>query len=273
MEQAGTTYKGRSSLTVRMDKSGFSFSLYDPASEEGFRFIPYVVNPMVSMIANVKEALQSQAVLKETYGQVNFLLTGETVLVPADIFKEEDAEAYFRFQYPAMTGYDVAYNYLPHTQAVLLFPIEKGLRQMLLDEYPGAAFYSVLSSVTEHFCGLSRLGNNRKLYLYFYDGKVCIEVFERGRLNFMNIFDFENHKENILYYVAYVWKVCRLDVEEDRIYLTGDLGELKSPLMEKFRQFYRNVFYINPSAEFNEASVSKTSQVPYDVQSLLVFGL
>lgn len=272
MEQTGAAYKGRSSLTVRLDKSGFSFSLYDPASEEGFRFIPYAVNPLISMMANVKEALQSQAVLKEAYGQVNFLLTGQTALVPAAIFKEEDAETYFRFQYPSMTGCEIVFNHLPHTQTVLVFPMEKGLQQMLLDEYPDAAFYSVLSSVTEHFCGLSRLGNNRKLYLYFYNGNVCIEVFDRGKLNFMNVFDFEKHKENVLYYVAYVWKVCGLDAEEDRIYLTGDLGDLKSSLMEQLRRFYRNVFYINPSAEFNEVSVSKTNRVPYDVQSLLVFG-
>lgn len=273
MEQAGTAYKGRSSLTVRMDKGGFSFSLYDPASEEGFRFIPYDINPVISMMANVKAALQSQPLLKDAYNNINFLFTGETALIPADLFKEEDAGTYFHFQYPALDNYDVAYNHLPHTRAVLLFAIERGLRPLLADEFPKASFYSVLSSVTEHFCGLSRFGNNRKLYLYFYNGKVCIEVFDRGRLKFMNEFNFDGQKENVLYYVAYVWKVCGLDAEEDRLYMTGDIGGMKQPLLGQFRRFYRNVFYINPSSEFNEASVSKVEHVPYDVQSLLVYGI
>lgn len=256
-----------------MDKAGFSFALYDPASEEGFRFIPYDINPAISILANVKEALQSQTVLKENYSTVNFLFTSETALVPAEIFKEEDIETYFRFQYPAKGNDEVMFNRLPHTQTVLLFSIERGLRQLLLDEFPQASFYSVLSAVTEHFCGLSRLGNNRKLYIYFYDGKICIEVYDRGRLCFMNEFCFEHHEENVLYYVACVWKMCGLDVEEDRLYITGNIGEMKSLLLEQFRRFYRNVFYINPSAEFNEVSVSKVESVPYDVQSLLIYGI
>lgn len=273
MEQAGTAYKGRSSLTVRMSKSGFSFSIYDPASEEGFRFIPYEIEPSISMMANVKEALQSQMVLKEMYGSVNFLFTDDVALVPEDVFKEEDAETYYRFQFPAKENVEVLFNRLPHTQAVLLFPAERGLRQLLLDAFPDASFYSALSPVTEHFCSVSRLGNNRKLYLYFYDGKVCMEVYDRGRLCFMNVFDYEDNKENVLYYVTYVWKACKLDVEEDRLYMTGEMGELKQPLMEAFRHFFRNVFYMNPAAEFNEASVSKVESVPYDVQSLLVYGV
>lgn len=273
MEQIGTAYKGRSSLTVRMDKAGFSFSVYDPASEEGFRFEPYDINPMISLLANVKEAFQKEALLKDVYRNVNFLLTGAVALVPSELFRKEDVEEYYRFQYPSKENCEVAFNELPHTRAVLLFSMERGLRQMLLDEYPNASFYSVLSSVTEHFCGLSRFGNNRKLYLYFYNGKVCIEVFDRGRLKFMNEFVFDGKKENVLYYVAYVWKVCGLDAEDDRLYMTGDLGEMKAPLLEQLRRFFRNVSYINPASEFNEASVSKAEAVPYDVQSLLIYGI
>lgn len=273
MEQAGTAYKGRSSLTVRMDKGGFSFSLYDPATEEGFRFIPYEINPTISMIANIKNALKTQPLLKDAYNSVNFLFTGKVAIVPSALFKEEDAGIFFHFQYPDEENHEIICNKLPHTQTVLLFAVERGLRQLLLDEYPNAAFYSALSSVTEHFCGLSRFGNNSKLYIYFYSGKICIEVFDRGRLRFMNEFNYDNQLDNVLYYVAYVWKICGLDVEEDRLYLIGEVEEMKAILLEQLRRFYRNVFYINSSSEFNEASVSKVEHVPYDVQSLLVYGI
>lgn len=273
MEQTGTAYKGRSSLTVRIDKSGFSFSLYDPASEEGFCFLPYDINPSISIVANVKEALKTEAVLKDTYHAVNFLFTGETMLLPTEFFKEEDKETFFHFQYPMFDNYDVLYNNLPHTKNVILFAVEKGLERLLSDEYPHAAFYSVLSSVTEHFCGLSRFGNNRKLYLYFYSGKVCVEVFDNGRLEFMNEYLWDNQVSNILYYVSYIWKVCRLDVEQDRLYVAGEVGDMKQSLLERLRQFFRNVLYINPSSEFNKVSVSKVEHVPYDVQSLLIYGI
>lgn len=273
MEQTGTAYKGRSSLTVRIDKAGFSFSLYDPASEEGFRFFPYEINPSISVVANVKEALKSEVVLKDTYRNVNFLFTGETMLVPSEFFKAEDCETYFHFQYPALDNYEVLYNTLPHTKNALLFAVERGLKRLLTDEYPNISFYSVLGSVTEHFCGLSRFGNNRKLYLYFYNGKMCVEVFDKGRLEFMNEFQWDKQISNVLYYVAYIWKVCGLDVEEDRLYIAGDIGNIKATLLEQLRSFFRNVFYINPAAEFNEASVSKVENVPYDVQSLLVYGI
>lgn len=273
MEHSGTAYTGRSSLTVRIAGGGFSFSLYDPASEEGFRFQPYEINPTVSIVANVKEAMRNEAVLKDTYHKVNFLFTGETVLLPSEFFNEEDYPHYFRFQYPALDNYEVEYNRLSHTGNVLLFPVERGLKKLLVDEYPNVAFYSVLSSITEHFCGLSRFGNNRKLYLYFYDGKLCAEVFDKGRLEFMNEFRWDSEVSNVLYYVTCIWKACQLDVEEDRLYVAGDVGGAKSSLLEQLRRFYRNVCCINPAAEFNEASVSRGEDVPYDVQSLLVYGI
>lgn len=273
MEQTGTAYKGRSSLTLRIDKAGFSFSLYDPASEEGFRFLPYDINPAISIVANVKEALKNEVVLKDTYRNVNILFTGETVLIPSDFFKEEDCMTYFRFQYPELDNYEVLYNVLPHSRNVLLFAVERGLKRLISDEYPKVAFYSALSSITEHFCGLSRFGNNRKLYLYFYGGKLCIEVFDNGRLEFMNEFSQDNQVSNVLYYVSYIWKVCQLDAEKDSLYVAGEAGEMKLSLMEQLRRFFRNVFYINPSSEFHEVSVSKVEHVPYDVQSLLVYGI
>lgn len=134
--------KENKNLTVRLGKSRFSFAIDKPAADAGFRYEEYDTNSMISMVANIKEAMETEPLLKENYRKVRFLVPGDVLSVPLDEFEDEQAENVYSFSFPMKENEEVVYNVLSHVNVVLLFAVERGLRQILLDEYPNAVFSS-----------------------------------------------------------------------------------------------------------------------------------
>ncbi len=272
----------KTTMAVRLDSEGFSVSVYDPASVKGFRRVDYETNPAISLIANVRRMLVEGKLKSFRSGRIAFLFTSPVVLIPRQILEDEAKDNPREMERKAAEiasltlseggKGDLCLNLLPSLDTYAAFTLEKGLRQILLDEFPEAAFCSVLSPVTAHFADLSRKGNTRKLYLYFYGRKMCVEGFERGTLTFFNVFDIEGDANNALYYTAGVWTSLGMSQEEDYLYFTGTSTEMKTVLMTSLNRFYRHVFYLNPASEFNQTAFREVDKVAYDVQTYLTYG-
>lgn len=57
--------------------------------------------------------------------------------------------------------------------------------------------------------------------------------------------------------------------EKDELHLTGKLED-KEELLKELRNYLRQVFVINPKAEFNRSEISKIEEIPFDMQTLLL---
>ena len=56
---------------------------------------------------------------------------------------------------------------------------------------------------------------------------------------------------------------------ENELHLTGKLED-KEELLKELRNYLRQVFVINPKAEFNRSEISKIEEIPFDMQTLLL---
>ena len=72
-ERIDFTKSEQYTLSIRLSADGFSFSIYNPLTDNDFCFVPYPVNTGYSMTANLKEMLTETETLRYPYKRVNIL--------------------------------------------------------------------------------------------------------------------------------------------------------------------------------------------------------
>lgn len=60
-----------------------------------------------------------------------------------------------------------------------------------------------------------------------------------------------------------------LQSRKDELQLTGKFKD-KEGLLTGLRKYLRQVFIINPKAEFNRSEISKIEDIPFDMQTLIL---
>ncbi|WP_455673542.1 DUF3822 family protein [Phocaeicola sp.] len=256
-------------LSIRLSADGFSFSIYNPLGESDFCFVPYPVNASYSMTANIKEMLAATEALKHPYKRINILVdTSRFTPVPFELFEDEQMDALFYHNFPKNNNEIVLCNVLGKSNVVVLFAMDKHAHQLLVEHFPTARFFSTASPLTEYFAQKSRLGNSRKLYAHIRKHLLEVFCYDKGKLLLINSFACKQTSDRV-YYLLYIWQQLGYSQERDELQLTGK-PDNKDELLAELRKYLRQVFVINPKAEFNRSEISKIEDIPFDMQTLLL---
>ena len=258
-------------LSIRLSADGFSFSALNPSDDSSFCYLPYAVDPSVSLTANVKQMLAGNEFLRKPFMRTNILVdTTAYTLIPFELFEDEQAEDIFYHCHPRRPNETILYNILDRSNVVVVFAMDKSACSLIDEHFPEARIFATVSPLIEHCSMKSRMGNNCKMYLYLQRRTVSIMAYEHGRILFVNTFP-NRGEEDVLYYVLNVWKQLGFSQTHDELYLMGG-AFADEALVDGVRKFVKTVSSVNPSAEFNRSSLAK-EEVPYDMLTLLLGNL
>ena len=255
-------------LVIRVGKGSLMLTTTDDQAQVVFE--QYPINSSITMAANLREALRTNNILTDSYQRTLIMVDSPVLMVPTDLFhEEENTELYFH-AYTKKTQQIVLHSVLPDLNSVALFSIDKDLLAVINDRMSQPSIIAAMIPVSHHLHQRSYTGNHQKLYGYFHDR--CMEVFSftNNRFRFCNTYTV-NCSNNALYYLLSVWKQLGMEPEHDELHLVGELPD-EEALMEEARQFIKRVFFINPSGEFNRAPVTQITGMPYDLMTLYVKG-
>ena len=268
-ERIDFTKSEQYTLSIRLSADGFSFSIYNPLTDNDFCFVPYPVNTGYSMTANLKEMLTETETLRYPYKRVNILYDSPRFTpVPLELFEDEQMDTVFYHNFPKGNNEIVLCNVLGRSNVVILFAIDKHTHLLLTEHFPTARYFSTGSPLTEYFARKSRLGNSRKLYTHIREQQMEVFCFDKGNLLLINSFPCKQTTDRV-YYLLYIWQQLNYNQEKDELHLTGKLED-KEELLKELRNYLRQVFVINPKAEFNRSEISKIEEIPFDMQTLLL---
>lgn len=268
-ERIDFTKSEQYTLSIRLSADGFSFSIYNPLTDNDFCFVPYSINASYSMTANLKEMLVRQAALKHPYKRINILYDSPRfTTVPLELFEDEQMDALFYHNFTKENSETVLCNVLSKSNVVILFAIDKHAHQLLTEHFPSARFFSSASPLTEYFAQKSRLGNSRKLYANIRKHTLEVFCYDRGKLLLANSFPCSQTADRV-YFLLYVWQQLGYSQERDELHLTGQMSD-KDHLLHELRQYIRQTFVIYPAAAFNRSEISKIEDIPFDMQTLLL---
>jgi hypothetical protein len=254
-------------LIIRISKGRLSFATADGSD---VLFEDYALNSSISMAANLREALRTVPLLEESFERVLVMVDTPTLMVPANLFAEEESETLYHHAFTDVEQQLVMHTVLPDLNAVALFAIQKDLRNVIADRFTDVRYTAAIAPVWRHLHQRSYTGQHQKLYGYFHDRRMEVFSYAQNRFKFCNAYAVNNPNDT-LYYLLAVWKQLTMDADHDELHLVGDINE-RDQLLEEAQKFVKRVFYINPSGEFNRAPVTQIKGMPYDMMVLFVKG-
>ena len=265
-------------LVIRISRGRLLFS--SPDRSEVF-FEDYALNSSISMAANLREALRTVPLLDDNFERVLVMVDTPTLMVPANLFVEEESEVLYRHAFTDVDQQLVMHTVLPDLNAVVLFSIQKDLRNVIADNFSDVRYTAAVAPVWRHLHQRSYTGQHQKLYGYFHDRRMEVFCFAQNRFKFCNSYAV-NNPNDALYYLLAVWKQLGMEAERDELHLAGDILQPEGQrvarssehdeLLKEAQKFVKRVFYINPSGEFNRAPVTQIKGMPYDMMTLFIKG-
>lgn len=260
-------------LIIRLSHNGLSFTVVCPSNAESpVSYEAYDVKNGISMAANMREAFRTVSLLGEEYQRIQVLVDAPVLMVPVDLYQEQQKETLYFHSFPqATSANDVLANVLPDLNCVALYSVNRDLKMVIDDHFPGQAqFLCATIPVWHHLHQRSFTGIRNKLYGYFHDQRLDVFSFQQNRFKFCNSFDAQRRADS-LYFLLYVWKQLNLQPEHDELHLVGAIPEAEE-LLKELRQYLKRAYIINPSADFNRSSVTQIEGMPYDLMTFIVKG-
>lgn len=265
------TLPSRRRLVIRVSRYSLSFSTVEmTVGECPVKYEPYTVKSGISMAANLREALKTARLPQHEYQRVTVFIDAPVLMVPTDLFNEAESTMLYDHSMSRNVNDTVLHNVLPDLNAVAVFAVNKDLKLVIDDNYPGATFVCAMSPVWRYLHQRNFVGTRSKLYGYFHDRRLDIFSFSQRRFKYCNSFDVA-HEKDALYYLLYVWKQMMLKPEYDEMHIVGDIPEPEWMLGE-LRRYLQRAYMINPSGDFNRAPVTQIKGMPYDLMTFYVKG-
>lgn len=255
-------------LIVRLSRTALAFAVVDRSTEKQLLFEPYTVRSGISMAANLREAFKTSTLLMRGYKKVNLLIDAPVMLLPIDVFHEEEVEELYRHTFVLGDGDTLRHQVLNELNAVAVFPVSKDLQLVLTDHFADVRITPLMRSVWTHLHRRSFTGIGRKLYAYFHGKRLEVFAFEKNRFRFCNVFEAGNSRD-ALYFVLYVWKQLGMNALSDELHLVGEIPE-QDWLKAAFQKFVKRTYVINPSADFHRAPITTIPHLPYDLMTFFL---
>lgn len=261
-----------SRLTIRVSRYSLSFSTVRTAEGDGnpVVFEPYTVKSGISMAANLREALKTASLPSRDYGRVTVLTDSPVLMVPVDLFREDECGMLYAHSYPQKGNNAVLYNVLPELNAVAVFAVNKDLKLVVDDRYANVHFMCAMVPVWRYLHQRSFVGSRNKMFGYFHDRKVEVFSFCQNRFKYCNSFD-APHAHDALYYLLHVWRQLMLKPEYDEMHIVGDIPD-QDWMLDELRRYLQRAYVINPSGDFNRAPATQIKGMPYDLVTYYVRG-
>ena len=265
---AETTNAARK-LTIRIGRNSMAM-LSQGTEADDLVYEPYVVKSGVLMAANLREAFKDSDLLLQAPPRVRVLIDSNVLMVPVELFEEQQMETMHNHAFPRQEQDAIFYNVLPDLNAVAVFSMNKDLKLVLDDHFQDVRLVTAIQPVWRHLHQRSFTGVRPKLYAYFHEKRLELFSFQQNRFKFCNSFDAARPKDAI-FFITYVWRQLQLQQEYDELHLVGTIPD-EEAVVEELRQFMQKVYVINPAADFNQHPVTAISGIPYDLQALIVKG-
>lgn len=263
-------------LSIRISADGFCFAVHHPERPSEYAFMPYDVDALLPVPANLKAACESLPMLGHTYGSVRMLLADEPyTLVPAEYYTPSDARALFAQNFPCTTDrQEVITEELPAGQ-YLLSGVDATILRWARNFFPGIVIGHSMNPVLRYALTANVQGdlsddNNTPPDLFLcnlHARKMDLVCVRDGKLAFAGTFDNDN-PDNALYYLLGVWQTLGLSQQDDTLTLAGNASDARE-LRTALSQYIRHLEVFDATRTFHTSELARIDRIPFDLQALI----
>ncbi len=256
-------------LSIRLSTDGFCFAVHNPQADGEYAYQPYRIDPLKSVVGNLKVAATETEMLRHTYGTVNIILADTPyTLVPKEYYAEQYERELYRMGIAILAATDtIMHNLVGDGQAVVLFAIDKQLHKYLSTQYPKAQVYAGVSPLINFGVERSYAAGRKYCLLHVRRRSFDLMCWENAAPIFANTFHYRETAD-ALYYLLGCWTTLSLSQTDDTLHIAGEPRHTKA-LVRELGKFIRNIHLIRPAEEFHSTELARTDGMPFDLQALI----
>ncbi len=239
-------------LSIQLKLDGFSFCISNPTERKIFYFADHRIirshNKQLNWdsLSNIfDDWLNQNNISKDSFYEIVISINHPNyTILPSSFFSEANKDGQISFNQQIDYPFDVLSNPLTGTNQELIFAFPKSIKYVL-----NAYFnkYTVQHSVFISHESYYKLNKNKNIgnqaYVYVYNRDFHIIIMNNENLIFQNSYKY-TAKEDFIYFILLAYDEAKLNPEEDRLYLLGEISQ-SSALFNICYQYIRTVSIFN----------------------------
>ena len=261
METTSNQKKQNKKLSIQVSLNGLSFCILNRVTNEicYFKKIDFEkqLDP-TKVLSRIESFYEQEKQLDQTVDEVVLLFNNALFsLVPVDLFDEENAASYLKFNTRILKTDFIAFDrinedfvnvYIPYTNIINFF----------FDKYGEFEYRHSLSVLIESLLSLPRTSDGPKMFLHAQQQIFELVVIENGKLIFANSFEYET-KEDFLYYLLFTAEQLHLDTEKFELILLGDINKDSEEYKISW-DYIKNISFMGPFHPFTFQEQAKPTK-------------
>ncbi|APG59420.1 DUF3822 family protein [Christiangramia salexigens] len=238
-------------LSIQVSLNGLSFCILDQ-NEDRISFFKKVdfKNPLnpIKVLAKIEEEYEKEEALSQDIHEVTLLFRNSLFsLVPLELFDEEKASDYLKFNAKILKTDFIAFDKLDQEMVNVYVPYAN-ITNYFFDKYGEFEYRHSLSVLVETLMKHSPKQEKPLVYLHSLDGSFELVIIENSKLLLANSFDYDT-KEDFLYYLLFTAEQLELDPNELELILLGDISK-ESDEYKLTWDYIKNVSFLGPFHSF-----------------------
>lgn len=252
-------------LMLRIERNEMTYAYYHAAEDNSLVYERIALHKGDTLLQGVERELYAREILLQAFRKVYVVVaSSHHTLVPTDVATLHDNSVFYAGVYPN-DDVDILESRLPHVGAVMLWGADRDVVSFVRRTFDRPTLLHPLAPLCEYFFRKSRMGNQRKVYLHLYRGRMDVVCYGREGLMLANTYDYGNVND-AAYHVLNVWKQLSLDQRHDEVHIAGD-----APARRELSTLLRNyILTVVPVIFPSNCLVlgSDAMQVPFDLTAL-----
>ncbi|MBQ3237693.1 MAG: DUF3822 family protein [Bacteroidaceae bacterium] len=256
-------------LSIRLSTDGFCFAVHDPQADSSYAYLPFAIDPLKSLVANLKSALKEVDMLRHTYAKVKVLVAEASyTFVPKEYYDHSCARDFYLQNFPqSASNIEVLHNYVGDDQAVVLFGLDHLLYQCIIDRFPKAEVFVPVTPLANLGLEKSVVGTKRYCLVHLCKQYADMLCFADGEILFANTF-YGRDVADIQYFLLNTWQTLGLSQKDDTLHVVGQSRNVKV-LVRELGLFIKTIHTIHPAEEFHSTELARIGEMPFDLQALI----
>lgn len=248
-------------ISIQLSLNGFSFSVMDLIRNKFTLLKHYDLTNKLSF-EDKRDEIQS-IIQKDKHLNAHYKLTKtlvispKSVLIPNELFDQNLVKKYFEFNHKLEELEEIHFNYNNAIQAVNLYTIPNPISNVLFEAFGKTSLYHQFTPFHTHH--LRKHYEKTTVAVYLYENFIDIGVFQDQKLKFYNHFLIRS-KEDILYFILYVYKQLKLNRSENELHISGNF-ELFPELDSLLKQYVKKIHFQKAPGEFTYSYTFKKDQM------------
>ncbi|MBT8319952.1 MAG: DUF3822 family protein [Gramella sp.] len=238
-------------LSIQVSLNGLSFCILDRVNNEicYFKKIDFEkqLDP-VKVLSRIESVYEQEDQLNQPIDEVVLLFNNALFsLVPDDLFDEENAASYLKFNTRILKTDFIAFDKINEDTVNIYIPFTN-IINYFFDKYGEFEYRHSLSLLIESLLSLPKTLNGPKMYLHAQQQNYELVIIDNGKLIFANSFEYET-KEDFLYYILFTAEQLSLDTEKFELILLGDISKDSGEYKISW-DYIKNISFMGPFHPF-----------------------